>query len=139
MNLIVRQVSGIEYLDMVTHLLQQIRLASAEAGVWEAADLQWAWRKDQHPDPSMGTFWIDGSERVVGGYRLRSRAETPDRPHHMIKRSGDHVAQRLRECSLYEPSLDLFVEAPDGSVTSGFQPSASAGTYRRVAVARNES
>ena len=36
----------------------------------------------------------------------------------MIKRSGEHVAERLSECSLYDPSMDLFVEAPDGSVAA---------------------
>lgn len=36
----------------------------------------------------------------------------------MIKRNGDEVAQRLLECSIYDPSLDLFVEAPDSSVAA---------------------
>ena len=32
----------------------------------------------------------------------------------MIARNGARVEQRLRECSLYRPELDLMVEAPDG-------------------------
>ena len=169
--------------------------------------MQWAWRKDQHPDPSMATFWIDESHAVVGaaivtdwgtvlncdlllhpeagdllstmwqtlldalarvpdrlietslddddaagirlasdagfvqdgatavscwldararppvtdiaiGYRLRTRADATDTPHHMINRNGNEVAARLLECSLYDPALDLFVEAPDGSVAA---------------------
>ena len=35
------QASGLEYLALATELLQRARLADAEAGVWEAADLQW--------------------------------------------------------------------------------------------------
>jgi hypothetical protein len=36
--------SGLEYLTLATALLQRARLAYPEAGVWEAADLQWWWR-----------------------------------------------------------------------------------------------
>ena len=207
MRLTERHAAGREYLDMVTRLLQQIRVDAPGAGLWEAADMQWAWRKDQHRDPSKATFWIDESDEVVAGvvitdwgaflggellvhpdaetliltmwsnlldsltgrprlplevsirdddavliglatgvgfapsevtavtsslaasdrppvteiaegYRLRSRAETPDVLHHMVKRNGVDVGRRLQECSLYEPALDLFVEAPDGSVAA---------------------
>lgn len=204
MSLRQRHASGPEYLDLVTALLQRIRLDSAEHGIWEAADLQWAWRRDQHVDPNGSTLWIDdddspvaavvisnrlGCDLIVGpadshllpamwsaaeaalkempqgnvemairdddvatialaigagfiadddvavscwldaadrphirdlasGYRLRSRADAPSSPHHMINRSGEHVAERLSECSLYDPSMDLCVEALDGSVAA---------------------
>jgi GNAT superfamily N-acetyltransferase len=204
MGLNAQHASGMEYLRLVTELLQRIRLASPDGGVWEAADLQWAWRHDQHPDPATATFWSDDSDRIVAGsvitnrggcdllvgredeellpmmwaatletldrlapsavemsvrdddammlglvtaagfvrgdemavsclldatdrprvselasgYRLLSRADRPDVPHHMIKRNGEHVAERLLECSLYDPALDLFVESPDGSVAA---------------------
>ena len=67
------------------------------------------------------TSWLDAARRppvapLPDGFRLRSRAETPDRPHHFIPRNGEHVAERLAECSLYDPELDLFVEAPNGDV-----------------------
>jgi GNAT superfamily N-acetyltransferase len=204
MSLGQRHATGLEYLHLVTDLLQRIRLDSAEHGIWEAADLQWAWRRDQHTDPNAATFWIgdddnpvaavvisnglacdllagpaeshllpamwsaaeaalkdmpaadvamdvrdddavaiaivteagfiadddvavscwlDAGDRpqisdLASGYRLLSRADQPSAPHHMIKRSGEHVAERLSECSLYDPSMDLFVEAPDGSVAA---------------------
>jgi hypothetical protein len=204
MGLNEQHATGGVYLRMVTELLQQIRLASPQSGVWEAADLQWAWRRDQHPDPATATFWSDDSGRIVSGavitnrggcdllvgldaiellpmmwsatldtlarlppgavqmdlldddavtiglvgqsgfvrgdeiavscwldaperppvsdlaygYRLLSRADRPTYPHHMIKRNGEGVAERLLECSLYDPTLDLFVEAPDGSVAA---------------------
>ena len=41
MSLIQREASGLAYLELVTGLLQRIRLASPEGGVWEAADLEW--------------------------------------------------------------------------------------------------
>jgi GNAT superfamily N-acetyltransferase len=43
------------------------------------------------------------------GYRLSSRLDELQRPHHMIKRNGPGVESRLRETSLYRPDLDLVV------------------------------
>jgi ribosomal protein S18 acetylase RimI-like enzyme len=67
------------------------------------------------------TSWLEAARqpdvsRLPDGFRLRSRAETADRPHHMIRRNGEHVAERLGGCSLYDPELDLLVEAPRGDV-----------------------
>lgn len=42
-------------------------------------------------------------------YRLSSRVDTMQRPHHMIHRSGPDVETRLRQTSLYRPDLDLLV------------------------------
>jgi GNAT superfamily N-acetyltransferase len=42
-------------------------------------------------------------------YRLSSRLDTMRRPHHLIKRSGPDVEQRLLQTSLYRPDLDLVV------------------------------
>ena len=201
-----QEATGLRYLALVTDLLQRARLASAEGGVWEAGDLQWSWRRDQHADPANARFWLDEAERSIGavivteypdvtgldviampdetelvrtelwpyafdrmdrlrglpievavndddiatarllanagfvvvepmamscwmsaaeraavpkiasGYRLRSTAERPIDPHHMATRNGPHVAERLKECSLYRPELDLYVEGPDGDI-----------------------
>jgi GNAT superfamily N-acetyltransferase len=59
------QAAGFEYLELVTTLLQTARAAHPTAGVWEAADLQWWWRRDQHPDPGEATFWLDGERPVA--------------------------------------------------------------------------
>lgn len=198
-----RDAAGLEHLALVTTLLQRIRRADPEAGLWEAADLQWWWRRDQHLDPANARYWFDDDGDPIGavvftdwtdrwgldviampgehqdelwshafarmgeldrrpvevgvraddeattltltaagfehddgsymtctmvadersaprpiasGYRLLSRAERLDAPHHMIGRNGPHVAERLMECSLYRPGLDLCVVADDGSV-----------------------
>ena len=65
--------------------------------------------------------WLDAARipqvsLLAEGYRLSSRAESPGRPHPLIRRNGANVAERLARCSLYRPDLDLFVEAPDGAV-----------------------
>jgi predicted N-acetyltransferase YhbS len=195
--------SGREYLALVTQLLQRARLADAEAGLWEAADLQWWWRMPRSSDVMDQLFWIDGDGPVAavvltewrrgwgcdpiavpgvsppsdqlwaraltaiddralegvhvlvrddgleqtllgdlgfvadesdrGGITWMGAAERPavstlpdgfalvDRetatdPHPMRHRNGEAVEARLRECSLYDPGLDLAVETGDGEV-----------------------
>ena len=204
-----RNAAGREYLQLITALLQRARLADEEAGLWEAGDLQWWWRRDQHGDPENARFWIDDDGVPVGaviftdwgdrwgcdviampddtelaveslwphaldridrlsamqvevavrddddvvaallrgagfavvgaadhpamscwmpvhdravipplaaGYNLRSTAQRNADVHHMAARNGAHVAERLQECSLYLPELDLYIESPDGGV-----------------------
>ncbi|HEU0303398.1 MAG TPA: GNAT family N-acetyltransferase [Gaiellaceae bacterium] len=196
--------SGLEYLALATRLLQRARLADAEAGLWEAADLQWWWRTPRGSDEIDQLFWIDGEGPVAAavltewrrgwgcdpivvpgdstvalatvweraleaiealgldavetlvrdddqdlrdllsasgfvaddgdtsgvtwmnaeersraaalpeGFTLVDRAQVTGRPHPMRGRSGEAVEERLRQCSLYDPELDLAVEAPDG-------------------------
>jgi GNAT superfamily N-acetyltransferase len=197
--------SGLEYLALVTELLQRARVADAEAGLWEAADLQWWWRTPRRSDAVGQVFWVDDEGPVAGvvltdwgrawgcdpivvpgastvalptvwaraleainalglkavevlardddlelqgllagagfapdesrsgvtwmnaadrpevtvlpeGFALVDRARATTRLHPMRKRSGDGVEARLRQCSLYDPGLDLAVEAADGPV-----------------------
>lgn len=196
--------SGLEYLRLVTALLQRARLADAEAGEWEAADLQWWWRTPRASDELDQRFWLDDEgpvgavvltdwertwecvplvvpglssvplavvwEHAVGaidtlrleevelvardddlellnllagsgfgreqqryghtwlhaedrppsaavpeGYTLVDRKQA-DGPHPMRRRNGEGVEARLRQCSLYDPGLDLAIEASDGRV-----------------------
>jgi GNAT superfamily N-acetyltransferase len=63
--------------------------------------------------------WMPATERarpipLPEGFRLRDRTQTSDRPHHMIARNGEHVAERLLQTSLYRPDLDLFVGTAAG-------------------------
>lgn len=48
-------------------------------------------------------------------YTLMNRVETSQRPHHLIKRSGPDVEDRLRQTSLYRPDHDLVVLDRDGT------------------------
>lgn len=198
---------GLDYLRLVTRLLQRARCTNPKGGLWEAADLQWWWRRDQHRDPTHQTFWLDhdipiaaavltswgkrwqcdllsarhdlseiteqvwgrglaqidalGSgpvemvvrdddlalldlvsaagfqatdERMVAmwmgaaerpariplpaEFTLTDRRDAAALPHHMIRRNGEQVADRLHECSLYQPALDLAVYALDGEVAA---------------------
>ena len=65
--------------------------------------------------------WLDPRKRPpvaapAEGFVLIDRTERAGTPHPMRGRNGDAVEDRLRQCSLYDPSLDLAVEAPDGAV-----------------------
>ena len=54
------------------------------------------------------------------GYRLSSRFDTMERPHHMISTARNHPdpEPRLRQTSLYRPDLDLVVHDGDGDVAA---------------------
>jgi predicted N-acetyltransferase YhbS len=52
----------------------------------------------------------------VQGFAIVDRLTRSDRPHPMIARNGETIEQRLQQCSLYDPTLDLAVEDPDGNV-----------------------
>jgi GNAT superfamily N-acetyltransferase len=195
--------SGLEYLTLVTELLQRARLADSEAGLWEAADLQWWWRTPRRSDAVEQLFWLDDDGPVAAvvltewrrgwgcdpilvpgvpavplptvvarateaiaalkleavetlvrdddvelqrlltgagfvadeddrsgntwmdaqdqagvaappeGFVLVDRALEQEMPHPMRSRSGAEVEARLRQCSLYDPALDLAVETAD--------------------------
>ncbi len=71
-------------------------------------------------DELSGTTWMDADHRPpvtdVDGFSIVDRATRADRPHPMIRRNGEQVEPRLRQCSLYDPTLDLAVEDGDGRV-----------------------
>jgi GNAT superfamily N-acetyltransferase len=58
--------------------------------------------------------WLDADARpavspLAPGYSVASRADTLQRPHHLIHRNGAEVETRLRQTSLYRPELDLLI------------------------------
>lgn len=188
-------------LDVTTQVLQRARRADPMAGMWEAADVQWWWRRPRptdelelpvwfddvgpvaaggltawgdswqadvfavpgivdeeevwaatleeaagHVGPMQvallgedatlarlaiesrfemtdelsGTTWMDGDKRPplapVDGFEIVDRLTRAGRPHPMIARNGETVESRLRQCSLYDPALDLAVEDAAGEV-----------------------
>ena len=60
-----RRASGHESLSLATALLQRARLASPDAGLWEAADLQWWSRMPRRSDALEQLFWLDGDGPVA--------------------------------------------------------------------------
>jgi RimJ/RimL family protein N-acetyltransferase len=58
------------------------------------------------------TLWMAVATRpplpaLPGGFSLRARSDVAHEVHHLSRRSGDKVAERLSECSLHQPDLDL--------------------------------
>jgi GNAT superfamily N-acetyltransferase len=101
-----------------------------------------------------GTTWMVPEQRPMPqslpeGFRLLDRTQAGERPHHMASRNGAMVEARLRECSLYDPELDLSVEAANGDAAAyalfWFDPVTSVGLvepmrtedrYQRLGLAR---
>ena len=74
---------------------------------------------DQADDSAGGTTWMAASDRPPvtappDGYRIVDRSERHGRPHPMRVRNGTEVEARLRQCSLYDPELDLAIETLAG-------------------------
>jgi GNAT superfamily N-acetyltransferase len=219
--------TGLEALALTTQLLQRARLAHPTAGLWEAADFQWWWRRPQPADQVEKVFWLDDDGPVAGalvtswgpdswqydpvvvpgtpsptrsavwdralalaaavtngtleigvadgdrefedlagraglspvrhdstawlaaerrpvviplpkGFSLVDRTQRLDAPHHMRKRNGAEVAERLGQCSLYDPTLDIAIETVDGQVAAyslyWFDPVTKVGLVEPVRV-----
>ncbi|MGC2034028.1 MAG: GNAT family N-acetyltransferase [Thermoplasmata archaeon] len=67
------------------------------------------------------TAWMNADERpmvpdLLPGFALMDRSEGPNRPHPFVRRNGETITERLAECSLYQPTLDLAIYAPNGDV-----------------------
>lgn len=199
----IQALTGRDRLEATTTVLQRTRVADPDSGVWDAADVQWWWRRprpsDEVPlpvwsdddgpcaavtltawgdkwqidalavpgadvalpevwtaavaamhgiepaegwevlareddeellgllaasgflptDERSGTTWMGADERAPvtpppPGYVVADRASTPARTHPLAARNGPDVEARLQECSLYDPTLDLAVDAADG-------------------------
>ncbi len=71
-------------------------------------------------DELSGTAWMGADQRPpvapVNGFVIVDRVARAVCPHPMIARNGEQVEERLRQCSLYDPTLDLAVEDADGRV-----------------------
>jgi GNAT superfamily N-acetyltransferase len=70
-------------------------------------------------DGLSGTTWMKAEERpalgpLPEGFALVDRMQDAATPHPMRGRNGEAVEARLRQCSLYDPALDLAVRADDG-------------------------
>lgn len=67
------------------------------------------------------TGWIDGASipdvtTLADGFSIVNRSERDGTPHPMSDRNGEHIAERLRQCSIYDPTLDLAIESSSGEI-----------------------
>lgn len=92
---------------------------------------------DFTPGPeTAGIAWMDAAALSDGaplpdGYRITDRSASATGAHWLEARNGPAVEARLRQCSLYDPQLDLAVYAADGELASyallWFDPVTSVG------------
>jgi predicted N-acetyltransferase YhbS len=57
--------TGLERLTAVTALLHRIRLKEPRGGVWEAADMQWWWRRPRASDEVALPVWFDDADQPL--------------------------------------------------------------------------
>jgi RimJ/RimL family protein N-acetyltransferase len=55
---------------------------------------------------------------LLAGFELVARSDRSSEPHHMIRRNGIAVAERLAECPLYRADLDLAIYSGDGELAA---------------------
>lgn len=218
---------GHEALMLATKLLQRVRRADPQTGLWEAADVQWWWRRPRRSDEVEKLFWVDDEGPLAGvlltswsedawqcdpvvvpgapgpqprvvwtraikqaarhaekefevpvsdddrtftelarrsgftagrqdstawmdaadrptasalpaGFALVDRTQHRDAPHPLRQRNGDGVAQRLDQCPIYDPALDLAIETTNGRVAGyslfWFDPTTKVGLVEPVRV-----
>lgn len=95
------------------------------------------------PNDRDATGWMGIAERpparaLPDGFSVVDRTAAAGKPHPLRARNGDGVEERLRECSLYDPALDLAVETTDGRVAAyslyWFDPVTSVGLLEPMRV-----
>jgi GNAT superfamily N-acetyltransferase len=119
------QPTGLAYLAAVTKLLQSFRRVHPGAGIWEAADLQWWWRKDQHSTPERQLFWEDGAA-VVTDWGDRLGLDLLGQ-----RRAGVFAEFMARLAGLGRP-VDMIIRDDDAelvaeAITLGFRSSGEVG------------
>lgn len=89
------------------------------------------------------TGWMNAGSKpattqIAVGFKLVDRFQREHITHPMADRSGDQIAERLRECTLYDPTLDLAIETTDGQIAGysmyWFDPVTKVGLVEPVRV-----
>ena len=76
------------------------------------------------PADDIVQMWLRPSEQVISAILPDgmtfddARAIDPEKPHHLVKRNGDGIAEKLAQQSLYRPDLDLCIRAATGDVAA---------------------
>lgn len=95
---------GLDHLAAVTRLLQRIRAEHPTAGLFEAADLQWAWRNPKATDDLPQLHWVDDHGRPHAAVVVTETGDraslapfvlpdsTPDWVAHVVERGLAHAA-----------------------------------------------
>ncbi len=129
--------TGIDYLHLVTALLHRVRDEDPTAGVWEAGDLQWWWRKPRTSDEIGQLFWLDAGGDPVAAVILTDWGDSWGcDPIVLPSRSSDLPAVWARAVARIEEldlgAVDMLVRDDDAELAAlaeaaGFAPSGDHG------------
>jgi ribosomal protein S18 acetylase RimI-like enzyme len=98
MKLTRRNLRGLEHLAAVTDLLQRIRLEDRYAGIYEAADMQWWWRKaDGAQDAERQRYCFDEQGQAVACLLLLDDGDEWNNDFIYLPSTKDEVIQVLPE------------------------------------------
>lgn len=102
----------------------------AQASGLFAADQDTTGWMNAEDAPKIATF--------AEGFRIMDRSHRQETLHPMSGRNGESLEERLHQCSLYDPALDLSVEAPDSRVAGyslyWFDPVTAVGLVEPVRI-----
>jgi RimJ/RimL family protein N-acetyltransferase len=122
MELRERTLSGIDYLNGVTALLQRIRNAHPTAGLYQAAELQWWWREPRATDQLPQLFWFDDHDHPAAAFVATDFSQggssvfddttvsfiaMPDTPHEWISAAIDRGLAHLATHGLQRVSFEV--------------------------------
>ena len=125
---------GLEYLRLITRLANRVRIEDATAGIWEAADFQWWWRRERPSDEIAQLFWTDPSAAPEAAVVFTDWGATwacdpvvlPSRAEDLLRGVWSRALERMDEI----PVDDVEITVRDGDDTlralvieSGFSPS----------------
>jgi len=109
------------YLESITELLLTARSEDDNAGIYEAADLQWWWREGEVDDPRNQIFWFDAAGAPVAAFLTYEDGKTAEcdcfwlssaRPQ-VIHSVWPAARARLRELAARGLSVKITVDERD--------------------------
>jgi len=125
---------GLEYLRLITRLANRVRIEDPTAGIWEAADFQWWWRRERASDAIDQLFWVDTSGAPEAAVMFTDWGSAwgcdpvvlPSKTEDMLARIWSRAVERMDEIPVDD--VEIAVRDTDETmralvIESGFSPS----------------
>lgn len=126
--------SGLERLSAVVALLHRMRREEPRGGVWEAADMQWWWRRPRASDAVACPVWLDDAGEPVAAAVLTAWPHAwwldilrlPGLPLSLDDVAGPAWARLQQMAEL--PVVEALVRADDAALAAWFEAKGFAAT-----------
>jgi len=133
--------SGLDALDLVTALLHRVRTTDPKAGLWEAADFHWWWRKPRRSDSVDQTFWLDDAGPVGavmltdwGAFWGCDPLVLPTADRDLVDRVWSAAMERIHASDIGGEAVEIRVRDDDSVAVSRLARAGFAVTDERGAV-----